>query len=261
MLIYHPVKSKILTPYIHKIYSINNHSTTTYKCLPSVYPLLTFLFDSELKYYSNKFEVLKRENRIEGHLILPLKEATEVITEGYTREISIVFQPFAISNFYSPKTNIHQADQLINPLIIWRDKFNQLKQSLSDSTSSLEKKIDQISSFLENLLLENKTQTEPKSPEEIYQSLKKSPPRSYHRKFSELAFVSPKQFEKIVRFRNTIHQAKSNDFEILTQILYDQGYYDQSHFNRDCKFISKITPKKLLKKQVVPKHDVLWCKD
>ena len=69
-----------------------------------------------------------------------------------------------------------------------------------------------------------------------------SSPRNFERKFKEFAGLSPKLFSRIVRFQSTVKEyGKSN--RSLTDIAYDFGYYDQSHFIREFKEFSGYNPK------------------
>lgn len=65
--------------------------------------------------------------------------------------------------------------------------------------------------------------------------------RQFERKFKQLSGFSPKLFSRIVRFHHACQQFGS--LNSLTQIAYDCGYYDQSHFINDFKEFSGHYPK------------------
>jgi AraC-like DNA-binding protein len=65
--------------------------------------------------------------------------------------------------------------------------------------------------------------------------------RQFERKFKALAGLSPKLYNRILRFQNATHQYKED--KKLTDIAYDCGYYDQSHFIHDFKEFSGLHPK------------------
>jgi AraC-like DNA-binding protein len=44
--------------------------------------------------------------------------------------------------------------------------------------------------------------------------------------------VSPNQFRRIVQFNRAFRQLNEKRFSHLAGIAYDNGYADQSHFNR-----------------------------
>jgi AraC-like DNA-binding protein len=69
-----------------------------------------------------------------------------------------------------------------------------------------------------------------------------SSPRNFERKFKEFAGLSPKLFSRIVRFQSTIKEY-GRPGRSLTDIAYDFGYYDQSHFIREFREFSGYNPK------------------
>lgn len=65
--------------------------------------------------------------------------------------------------------------------------------------------------------------------------------RQFERKFKEFAGFSPKTYSRIIRFQAALREYGSN--KSLTDIAYDCGYYDQSHFINDFKEFSGYNPK------------------
>jgi AraC-like DNA-binding protein len=65
--------------------------------------------------------------------------------------------------------------------------------------------------------------------------------RQFERQFKTLSGFSPKLFTRIIRFQSAIAEAK-NQGRSLTQIAYDCGYYDQSHFIHDFREFSGYHP-------------------
>ncbi len=66
--------------------------------------------------------------------------------------------------------------------------------------------------------------------------------RQLERKFNELAGFSPKMYTRIMRFQSALKQYDRDAGRTLTDIAYDCGYYDQSHFIRDFKSFSGYHP-------------------
>ncbi|MEP6923401.1 MAG: AraC family transcriptional regulator [Pyrinomonadaceae bacterium] len=66
--------------------------------------------------------------------------------------------------------------------------------------------------------------------------------RQFERKFKELAGFSPKLYQRIMRFQSAANKYGS-EYPSLTEIAYDCGYYDQSHFINDFKEFSGYNPK------------------
>lgn len=66
--------------------------------------------------------------------------------------------------------------------------------------------------------------------------------RQLERKFSTYAGLSPKLFSRVIRFQKTL-KSTTIPTKNLTQLAYEKGYYDQSHFIRDFKEFSGLHPK------------------
>jgi AraC-like DNA-binding protein len=66
--------------------------------------------------------------------------------------------------------------------------------------------------------------------------------RQFERKFKESSGFSPKFFSRIIRFQSAVKHHGIKD-KSLTEIAYDCGYYDQSHFIHEFKEFSGYHPK------------------
>ncbi len=66
-------------------------------------------------------------------------------------------------------------------------------------------------------------------------------PRYLHKLISHYTGLSPKLFNKINRFQQSLRLITNND-RSLTSIAYDCGYSDQSHFIKDFKSFTGVTP-------------------
>ena len=67
--------------------------------------------------------------------------------------------------------------------------------------------------------------------------------RTLERKFAACLGISPKKFICLVRFQNVVEKLKSGHTTgKLTDMAYEFGFTDQSHFIRDFKSFSGVTP-------------------
>lgn len=66
--------------------------------------------------------------------------------------------------------------------------------------------------------------------------------RQFERKFKEYSGFNPKLFMRIVRFGEACNHYKDYNNKSLTEIAYECGYYDQSHFIKDFKTFSGYQP-------------------
>jgi len=70
--------------------------------------------------------------------------------------------------------------------------------------------------------------------------------KSIERNFRKIIGLTPKEYAKLIRFNTAFGMAcKHSDFT-LTQIAHRAGYFDQSHFIRDCKALTNQTPRELV---------------
>lgn len=66
--------------------------------------------------------------------------------------------------------------------------------------------------------------------------------RTLQRRFQSYVGLTPKQFAKIIRFQSSLEKLSKNKDTQLTNIAYDTGYSDQSHFIRNFKVFTKQKP-------------------
>ncbi len=68
--------------------------------------------------------------------------------------------------------------------------------------------------------------------------------RQLERKFSSVIGLSPKQLSKITRLQSTLKMLATKQFTSLTDVAYENNYYDQAHFIKDFKEFTGMSPKK-----------------
>lgn len=71
--------------------------------------------------------------------------------------------------------------------------------------------------------------------------------RTLERQFVKEIGVTPKQFARIIQFSSSMNQLTEADYVNLTDIVYDSGFADQSHFIRSFKRYTGKTPKEFQK--------------
>ncbi|UIR57416.1 AraC family transcriptional regulator [Sphingobacterium sp. SRCM116780] len=67
--------------------------------------------------------------------------------------------------------------------------------------------------------------------------------RTFERRFLTETGLAPKQFAKIIQFQASLKQLTVKDYSRLTDIVYENGFSDQSHFIRVFKAFTGKTPK------------------
>ncbi len=66
--------------------------------------------------------------------------------------------------------------------------------------------------------------------------------RSFERKFEQYVGISPRMFSRICRFQGSLHQIQNREYRKLSDIAFDNGYADQSHFIRTFKEFTGLSP-------------------
>jgi AraC-like DNA-binding protein len=67
--------------------------------------------------------------------------------------------------------------------------------------------------------------------------------RNLERMFNKNVGVSASTFSTLNRFHNSLNRLLYNDFSRLSDLAYDNGYFDQMHFIKDFKRFTGNTPK------------------
>jgi AraC-like DNA-binding protein len=162
----------------------------------------------------------------------------------------------------------HSASCFLDDQIgIFNDQVSNLEDIIGKPVRSLhsklldinhtEKRIEVLDKFLTNRLLANQQKSERiHKVGHILSSIKNDPAEnnitrvaSSHgittRYLQKLIYqhtgLSPKSFDKISRFKKSLALLGQPDMP-LTSVAYDSGYFDQSHFIRDFKSFTGITP-------------------
>ena len=185
-----------------------------------------------------------------GQTIHPI----ELQIEGRYKLIVFQLYPFVIESFFD-----------INPQTLNDDCYN-LKQmrnfdvdneiSKLKSTSNFTDWTNLISTFLFAIFQSQKEKLDYKIQQGIMQIIATNglqtikqlreflniSERTFERRFLAQVGITPKQFSKIIQFQNSLSDLQDNDFTKLTDIVYKNGFADQSHFIRVFKAFTGITP-------------------
>ena len=191
-----------------------------------------------------------------GQTIQPV----ELLIEGRYKLIIIQLYPFVLKALLeiNPKD---LNDNCFDLALLTQFKTSEVVLQLK-TTMEINKQIEIITSFLLSIF-QNKRESidykiqqavqliiaqQGKLPiKEIRKKLNISE-RTFERRFIAQAGVSPKQFSKIIQFQLSLNQLTDKEYAKLTDIVFENGFADQSHFIRTFKNYTGKTPKKFQEK-------------
>ncbi|WP_312923659.1 helix-turn-helix domain-containing protein [Empedobacter brevis] len=249
---YYKPKNDILKKYVDGYYFIQKDKlsgSVEYETFPN----------NNIFYTINKNTIVKEEkeniflsssenNMIICSLVLSYSKPMRIFYTHLIDEITICFKPLGIFHFditdFSSKNKKTLIDfNLFEDITDFSAKLFDL--TINEKTVALEqylisKLIEVDLSFLENISRDVEKEIK---IEDI--SKKYSVSRQYlNRIFKKHLGKSPSEYRKIFRFRNSLLNKKES--KNLTE-LSSKDYYDQSHFIKDFKSITKRNPNQFFK--------------
>jgi len=244
---------KTLSKYIKNYFIVETYNSIGYLPKERVYPCgyatMVFHYGSP-----SKFQKKNSSRYIEPNLVICGQQTNyyDLSLSGKTGMILIIFRPYGVKSFFNfPITellneNLSLQDLANNEAIELEDKlFNSQnnKQRINHIENFLIKRLNHSDDFervehaikiIENCKGQIKAQD---IAHEVCMGIKQ-----FERTFSKCVGINPKKYASIVRFQNVI-QTNGKGKKSMSQIAFDNGYYDQSHFNHDFKSLTGLTPK------------------
>ncbi|MDF2942289.1 MAG: helix-turn-helix protein [Herbinix sp.] len=81
--------------------------------------------------------------------------------------------------------------------------------------------------------------------------------RQFEKRFIQTVGITPQFYIRVKRFNEAMRRIDSGQYECLSDVAYSLNYFDQSHFIRDIKVFSGITPKSISQKVNELHHDLI----
>jgi AraC-like DNA-binding protein len=75
--------------------------------------------------------------------------------------------------------------------------------------------------------------------------------RTFERRFNSFVGITPKLFSRVCKFQASLNQLKTNQYSRLSDIAFDNGFTDQSHFIRTFREFTGITPEQFQKQSAI----------
>lgn len=248
----HHKPTATLLPYINRYYW--GKSNTSEDSI-SMFPLVAGTGVDVYIHFGTSFYI-NNQALSTSHILCPRQHAN-ITTSGNIDFIAIRFNHGAFRHFSSINFNeLHNSYLSVHDL--WKEEGNILIDKLYHATT-IESRIQILEEFFILQLLKHKHPNTilDQAMRNIYQNhstvciselsqqLNMST-RHFERKFKEEFGFNPKKFQVVSRFENTLRKLFfSSDKEYLSLIL-DSGYYDQSHFIKECKAYTNHSPSEII---------------
>jgi AraC-like DNA-binding protein len=209
------------------------------------------LFDNGAKKLSDLF--------VYGQTVKPI----EFLPQGAYRMIIFYFYPHVIKSLYGISSS-EVTDTCLDLSLVRTPTLMESIHKLQDTQSAVQQ-VEIISTYLTRIILANKTKVDgtvlhainhiiknngQSSLKELRTWLKVSE-RTFERKFDQHVGVNAKLFARICQFKSSLTQLYKKNFSKLSDLAYDNGYADQSHFIRSFKEFTGLSPLEF-KKQLAP---------
>ncbi|MCE7064863.1 helix-turn-helix domain-containing protein [Dyadobacter sp. CY326] len=243
------IRPSVLTKYIKNIWILENHD------IQQTDHSLKFFADgcSGLMFQQSQSGVYIEEKPLSDLLLYgQTVQPIELKCTGSYKMIVFILYPYAVHALFGLKacsltdtcldmrTYSETSEQVANALIQAHSTDDQVKimeafLQAQASNSSPDLEIEEMTTFIMNA---NGAVTVKDLQQESDMS-----ERTLERRFTRQIGVSPKLFSKIIRFQSSIKQMDAGDYKKLSDVAYENGYADQSHFVRNFKEFTHITPR------------------
>jgi AraC-like DNA-binding protein len=216
---------------------------------------MTFNFGDKIKRYTSETDFILHPNamvmgqRTKSYFILPV---------GNVDTFAICFYPVGFANFVkTPLKNLVDKETSIAELF-GQAEAHELEQQMIQAIDT-QQRINTIETFLLKKLNEKNTisnivkstvdtllNTNGTTPINVILKHDISKRKQLERHFNKQIGISPKQLGKAIRLQATLHLLLNKKSETLTDIAYENEYFDQNHFIKDFKELVGVTPKEFV---------------
>ncbi|MFK7934534.1 MAG: DUF6597 domain-containing transcriptional factor [Saprospiraceae bacterium] len=257
----HP--SRVLQPYINCIWWYSEGNTvvsTPERAIPDGCCELIFHLGNRVQRISEKESVLNPRCNFIG----PMTRPYLIQSNGKMNMIGVRFYPHTAALFFKEKL-WELRDQVIALDMLWGQSAAELAEQLHSKATASEQ-VALLEQFLIQRLANQRVSIHPIAQHAIQQIIQQRglldigklcqrlriSTRYLELIFREAVGLTPKFFSRLIQFQQTFRhlpQARS-----LTDLAYLSHYTDQSHFIRNCRQLTGLTPKKFFSTDY-PLHD------
>ena len=216
---------------------------------------MTFNFGDKIRRYTSDKEYIFHPNAM---VMGQRTKSFYILPNGRVDTFAVCFYPVGFINFVD--TSLEKLADTETPIteLFQKEEANELEQQMIQACGH-KQRISIIEKFLLKKLSEKKTisnivkstvdtivKTNGTSPINVILKNDKSKRRQLERHFKKQIGISPKQLGKAIRLQTTLHLLLNNDTKTLTDIAYQNEFFDQNHFIKDFKEFTGVTPREYL---------------
>lgn len=239
------IPTEQLSPYIKSYLIIESSDEIVNRVLPDTAFAMAFRFKGKISYINDSDKIVLPVATFSG-----LRRSVRLINYiPKTSALIVLFKETGVSAFF--QQSLHELYEKSVPLddFFRHSEISIIEERLAETSNK--KRIAVIEQFLCSKLLHNKTdKLVSEAITRIYSNnglgrIKELSSSLYisqdvfEKRFRKVTGTSPKQFSSIVRMKSVIQQKSSSSF---FDMAFENGYYDQSHFNKDFKLFTGQTP-------------------
>ena len=240
-----------IAPYVERILVIESYELAT----PFLLPL--FANGSPTLVFSSVKGSIKNNSTshltLFGQTILP---ETFLLPEDFTL-IAYFFKPFAIRSIFSVMAK-ELTDKPVDLNLLGLKKTNGLQEQLLNA-GTIKNRIALLDNYILGLIADVKkdyealnyaadTIAQNSSPEVLTLVQKElcMTERTFQRMFEKNIGIAPNLYRRISQFNAAFQQLNNRRFHKLSDIGFENGYADQSHYIRSFKEFTNLTPNEYL---------------
>lgn len=246
---FYPPKNETLKKFIEGYYFIapeDEQMPLKYYTFPSNFFILSISHSAEV--IVNDHQIIVRKSKDENlvtDFVPKYKKPIEIICEDLVPEITIYFKPLGINHF------LDHAERFFITTIgfdqhLFEDWESAMKAVFAENDRALQ--CEQLENYWLSKLKTRDFSTMQKIISAIESdfriddiALKNNWSRQYlNRIFTRTVGKSPSEYRKIHRFRKAILNQKNQ--KNLTELSLEGSFYDQSHFIKDFRELTNISP-------------------